>query len=316
MKLLPSPIVACTLLTAALTPAFAGTLGTFTSDATGFDTHTYYYDDGEEVTVIDTQFMPQLTQGMVEQIRKQTQSPITRVIVTHPNPDKFNGLPLLHAMGVESIASEATADAMPGVHAYKKHFWTHVAKAFTEQSYPKFEMVKKTFKRGSTITLKSGETISLFELKHSGVSGNQTVVRIDSTGDLIVGDLVHYKAHAWLEGGIVNGQARPDLAAWREALSELPALAAGKAGARVFGGRGEPALVGEAAAYQKAYLAKADDIVSRYIAVVPARELKDPAKAQAHYQVLQKQFEQAFPQARLPYLVGHGVYGLVASKLR
>jgi hypothetical protein len=31
--------------------------------------------------------------------------------------------------------------------------------------------------------------------------------------------------------------------------------------------------------------------------------------------VLQKQFEQAFPQATLPYLVGYGVFGLVASKL-
>ena len=35
-------------------PAEAGKLGVFTSDANGFDTHTFYYDDGQEVTLIDT----------------------------------------------------------------------------------------------------------------------------------------------------------------------------------------------------------------------------------------------------------------------
>jgi glyoxylase-like metal-dependent hydrolase (beta-lactamase superfamily II) len=295
------------LLSASLQAAEAGTLGTFTSDANGFDTHTYYYDDGQEVTVIDTQFVPALTQAMVDQIRAKTKSPITRVIVTHPNPDKFNGLSVLHALGAESIASKATADAMKGVHDYKKYFWVNMAKAFTEETYPRFEPVKTTFSDRLTIKLKSGETLSLFELKHSGVSSTQTVVRLD--------DLVHFNAHAWLEGGIVAGKPQPDLKAWQAAVGELSALS-GNRGAKVHGGRGESAPVADAVSYQQAYLAKADEIVTRYVARVPAAELKDPAKAAAHHQVLQKQFEQAFPSAKLPYLVGYGVYGLVASRLR
>ena len=107
-------------------PAEAGKLGVFTSDANGFDTHTFYYDDGREVTLIDTQFVPALTQAMVEQVKRETHSPITRVIVTHPNPDKFNGLAYLHALGVESIASRATADAMPGVNEYKKYYFVNI----------------------------------------------------------------------------------------------------------------------------------------------------------------------------------------------
>lgn len=300
-------------------PVQAGTLGTFTSDAQGFDTHTYYYDDGQEVTVIDTQFVPALTQAMVDQIRQRTKSPITRVIVTHPNPDKFNGLPLLHALGAESIASRATADAMPGVHAYKKNFWVNVGKLFTEAGYPRFEPVRTTFSGRMTVTLKSGETLSLFELKNPGVSSTQTVVRIDRGGDWVVGDLVHYRAHAWLEGGLVNGTPRPDLAKWRAALDELAGLArGGDPTAKVHGGRGEVGTVAEAVAFQKDYLSRADALVARHVAEAgPAgrAELRDAAKATAHYAELQSRFEQAFPGLALPYLVKYGAYGLVDSKL-
>ena len=302
------------LLSAGLQAAQAGTLGTFTSDAKGFDTNTYYYDDGQEVTVIDTQFVPALTQAMVDQIRAKTKSPITRVIVTHPNPDKFNGLSVLHALGAESVASKATAEAMKGVHNYKKYFWVQMAKAFTEETYPKFEPVKTTFSGTASIKLKSGETLSLFELKHAGVSSTQTVVRVDRTGDLIVGDLVHFNAHSWLEGGIVQGKPQADLKAWRMAVAELTALG-NKPGAQVYGGRGDPAPVAAAVKYQQDYLAKADDIVSRYVAGAPAAELKDAARSQPHFQALQKQFEQAFPSAKLSYLVGYGVYGLVAARV-
>lgn len=297
-------------------PSAAATLGKYTSDANGFDTHTYWYDDGKEVTIIDTQFVPALTQAMVDQIKKSTQSPITRVIVTHPNPDKFNGLPLLHSLGVESISSKASADAMPGVHGYKKYFWTQIAKSFTEESYPKFEPVKTTFSGQITIKLQSGETLSLIELKNPGVASTQTVVRIDRTGDLIVGDLVHYKAHAWLEGGIVSGNTTPDLKAWQRAVSELPALTQQPSVSKVHGGRGATGTVNEVVAFQTDYLSKADALVDSYVKQTPATDLKDAAQAQKHYSALQSAFDHSMPGLPLPYLVGYGVYGLLNSKLK
>ena len=119
--------------------ATAGTLGTFQSDVDGFDTRTYWYDDGREVTVFDTQFVPTLTEAVVAKIRSATSSPITRVVVTHPNPDKFNGLSVLHSLGAISVASKATAAAIPGVHAYKEYFWVDIAKTFTKDTYPKLD---------------------------------------------------------------------------------------------------------------------------------------------------------------------------------
>lgn len=300
-------------LSLANTPVLAGNLHVFTSDAAGFNTHSFWYDDGQEVTVVDTQFTPAIAEALVATIRKQTKSPITRVVVTHPNPDKFNALSVFHREGVESIASAKTAAAIPGTDAYKRYFWTKIAKAFTDDSYPKVEPVNTTYAGKKTIRLKSGETLTLVELPKPGVSSNQTVVRIDATGDLIVGDLVAHKAHAWLEGGIVNGKPQPTLDGWKAGLRQLPKLGQGK----LYGGRGEFAPVSQAVPAQLAYLDKADTIVSAYVKNLGSRagELNDPAKAQAHFAAIQAQLAKAFPDYALPDLVGYGVYGLTLSKL-
>lgn len=298
--------------------ALAGTLAAFTSDTNGFDTHTYYYDDGKEVTLIDTQFVPSLTAAMVDEVRSKTSSPITRVIVTHANPDKYNGLPYLHKLGVESITSVAVAKDMPVVHAYKENFWVNNAKAFKPGTYPAFENVKSTFKGAKTIRLGSGETITLFELANPGVTTHQVVVRIDQTGDLIVGDLVHPKAHLWLEGGLVDGKPHPDLKRWSEAVGELPKLAAGKPNAKVYGGRGEVESVGDAVRDEQRYLAKAQTLVVGYVDELGARkgELADPEKSGAHYAELEKRFASAFPDYKLPYMIGYSVYGLIDSMVK
>ncbi len=289
--------------------AQAGQLHTFKSDANGFDTKTFWYDDGREVTVIDTQFTPGLAEAFVADIRKQTTSPIRRVIVTHPNPDKFNGLSVFHKLGAVSIASAATAQALPGVDAYKRYFWVEIAKAFTAETYPALAPIQQTFTGSTVIKLASGETLTLTELKHSGVSSTQTVVKIDATGDLLVGDLVHHGAHAWLEGGIVNGKPKPDLAAWRAALAELPALG----GKIVHGGRGASAPVAEAVAAQTEYLTGIEKLTRAYVTGLgaKARDLTTPATAAPHYAALEKQAAAAYPNRDLPYLIGYGIYGLV-----
>ncbi|HET9644034.1 MAG TPA: MBL fold metallo-hydrolase [Burkholderiaceae bacterium] len=294
----------------------AGRLGVFTSGDNGFDTHTFYYDDGQEVTVVDTQFVPELTKAMVEQIRKETKSPITRVIVTHPNPDKFNGLSYLHSIGAKSVGSAATARAMPEVHKYKKNFFVNAAKMFTESSYPQFENIQQTFTGKEVIKLKSGETLTLVELKNPGVTSDQVVVRIDSTGDLLVGDLISHNAHAWLEGAIVNGKPHTNLEQWRAALLELPPLSASKPQAKAYGGRGDFVTVKQAVDDQRKYLEQANSIVDSYIqSVADKRALVDPATASGHAEGITKKMSEAFPTYSAPYLVRYSVYGLIHTKL-
>jgi glyoxylase-like metal-dependent hydrolase (beta-lactamase superfamily II) len=305
-------LTACIAVVLSSGAVVAGELHVFTSDPSGFNTHSVWYDDGKEVTVVDAQFTPQIAKSLLADIKSKTKSPVTRVIVTHPNPDKFNGLSAFHAQGVESIASEKTAADMPGVDKYKRFVMIELAKMFTADTYPKFEPVKTTYHDKTVIKLKSGETISLFELP-AGVSSDQTVVRIDATGDLVVGDLVHSNTHAWLEGGIVDGKPRPTLEQWKADLLALKDLGTGK----VYGGRGDFLPVSDAVNQQISYLNAADKLVGGYVADLGAHksELLDPAKQMSHWQALQAEFVKAFPDYKMPDLIGFSVYGLALQKL-
>ena len=300
----------------ALLTVVAGTLHVHTSAAEGFNTHSVWYDDGQEVTVVDAQFTPAFANTLLATIKRQTASPVTRVIVTHPSPDKFNGLSAFHTIGAQSIASVATAAAIPGVDAYKRYYWTEIAKIFTAENYPKIEPIKTTFTDHITIELKSGETISLFALNEPSVASDQTVVRFDQSGDLAVGDLVHINHHAWLEGGIVNGHARATLDSWKRDLAQLPTISAVDS-AKVYGGRGEFVTVKEAVRQQTAYLARADQIVGDYLKGLGPKvaELNDPATHGNHYAALQAKFVTAYPDYAFPDFIKYSIYGLIAAKL-
>lgn len=300
--------------TATLVPPSAGqaadALGTFTSDAAGFDTHSFYWDTGREVVVFDAQFTEPLAEKLIAEIKGKTSSPITYVVVTHPNPDKFNGVRPFQALGAKIVASANTAAAIPEVHAYKKYYFTKIAKQFTEESYPKEAKIDITFTGDTTLPLQGGAEVRLHELKSAGVSTTQTVAHIPALKALIVGDLVHSRAHAWLEGGIKGGKPAPDLASWKRALDELSAFD----GVTVYGGRGAPAEVALAVKEEKAYLDGMNALVTKYVADLGAKKSElAGAEAGAHYKKIAALAEQAFPGYSLSYLVEYGVYGLATS---
>ena len=292
-----------------------GTLYTFDSGEAGFFTKTYFYDTGSEVVAFDAQFTPELAEQAIAYLRSQTDSPIASLVITHPNPDKFNGAPAFQDAGATVISSQATADAIPGVHAYKKAGFVGMG-MFTEETYPQQAIIDETFTDTHTLQLSDGKTVELGELSQPGVSSTQTVALIPELNALIVGDLVHHKLHAWLEGGIVNGQATPTLEGWIAGLRELEERFAGEPEPIVYGGRGEAAPLSEAVADQIAYLEQADKIVTDYIAGLGERasELSGP-EAGEHYAAIQAELAAAFPEYAFPDMISFSVYGLVNSKL-
>jgi glyoxylase-like metal-dependent hydrolase (beta-lactamase superfamily II) len=286
----------------------------FESDANGFNTRTVFVDSGAAVAAFDAQFTPQLADAAIAFLRAKTKSPLRYLIVTHPNPDKFNGLASFKAAGATVVASEATAAAMPDVQRYKKAFFVETAKMFTDASYPALGTIDRTFRGKLDLDLGRGTRIALAELAQPGVSSTQTVAYVPQAKALIVGDLVHHKAHAWLEGGLVGGRPTPTVAGWIKDLRELEARY-GKDAPTVYGGRGEAAPLGVAIPAQIAYLEKADAIVSAYVAKLgAARSELATAKAGAHFAALQKELEAAFPDYALGYMIQYGVYGLALSK--
>jgi glyoxylase-like metal-dependent hydrolase (beta-lactamase superfamily II) len=310
--LLPVPVVApAPSVAPAPAPVIeaeqAGKLYAFTSDAMGFDTHSFYYDTGREVVVFDAQFTESYAEALLVDIKKHTSSQIRYVVVTHPNPDKFNGVGPFQRAGAKVVTSFATAQAIPGVHAYKKAYFIGVG-AFTEETYPLEAKVDIAFADDFSLPLLGGARVELSRLEHAGVSTSQTVAYIPAIEALIVGDLVHNKAHAWLEGGIVDGKPEPDLKAWHGALDELNAYP----DAMVYGGRGQAAVpVKLAIAEEQAYLTKMEQIVGDYVAALKDKSELSGPKAAEHHQKIADLATAAYPDYTLSYMISYGVYGLV-----
>jgi glyoxylase-like metal-dependent hydrolase (beta-lactamase superfamily II) len=274
---------------------------TFESDANGFNTKNFFYDNGQEVVVFDAQFTPETAQKSIEFLRTKTLNPITYVVVTHPNPDKFNGASVFQKLGAKVIASQKTTQNISGVHAYKKYYFIEIAKMFTEHSYPQEARIDITFSQKYDLRLGNGEIIRLQELSSPAVSTNQTIAILSQANAVMVGDLVHHKVHAWLEGGIVDGKANPTINGWIIDLKELASIV--KKNTMVYGGRGEAVTVEKAVSSQIKYLKKADEVVEHF-----AKKTGDQTAA------IQAELEKNFPEYGLSYMIQYGVYGLVESK--
>jgi glyoxylase-like metal-dependent hydrolase (beta-lactamase superfamily II) len=297
----------------AAAPRTTSTLGVVTSDDAGFDTHSFFYDTGREVVVFDAQFTPAYAEMVIDAIQKQTPSPITWVVVTHPNPDKFNGASAFQAIGAKVVASEATARAIPAVHAYKKNFFVNVAKSFTDSTYPAEAHVDVTFQGRFSLPLAGGAAVDLVDLGRPGVSSTQTIAVVPAANAVVVGDLVHGRAHAWLEGGIVDGAPVPTLDAWRDILRDL----GGMAPLTVYGGRGDALPADEAAAQETAYLDGMEALVRDYVTDLGPKKTElfgDAMPAHAH--AIAERAAARFPGYAYPFMVEYGVYGLAQQIAR
>jgi glyoxylase-like metal-dependent hydrolase (beta-lactamase superfamily II) len=301
------------------TPAKANPQGgriiEFKSGPEGFDTRTFFYEGETEVVAFDAQFTPALAEASIKKLREFTNKPISWLVITHPNPDKFNGSSVFKAEGAKVIASAATASAIPGTHAYKEYFFVQVAKMFKPGEYPQPVPVDQTFTGETSLVLRGGERIQLKELSHPGVSSTQTVAYLDSANTLIVGDLVHYKAHAWLEGGIVNGKPVPTIEGWIADLKELGSLY--PQDAKVLGGRGITADLKTVVRVQSTYLQRAVKLVRSDLKDLgpKANDFNGP-NSSTMYKELAARFQTVFPGYDLSYMIEYGAYGLVQQEMQ
>ncbi len=306
-------LIACILITLSLTFAHfaqAGQLYIFESDGNGFNTKTFFYDTGKEVIAIDAQFTYEQAQKSIDFIKAKTTNPITYLIITHPNPDKVNGIPVFRKAGAKVMGSRATLKYLEDLYNYKKNYFVNMAKMFTEETYPKLPLIDIYDWDTETLTLKNKEKIEIQELNRSGVSTNQTVVYIPSLNSLIVGDLVHYDAHAWLEGPIVNNKTAYSAENWIAVLKKIQTLY--KSDVVVYGGRGKSGKLMDVIPAQITYLNKAQEITKLYVGSLPGVTWEEKKK-NVNYADLTKEFEKTFPTYTLSYMITYGSYGLVNS---
>ena len=293
----------------------AGRIIEFKSDSNGFDTKTFFYEGQQEVIAFDAQFTPELAQAAIDYLRTFTKKPITWLVITHPNPDKFNGASVFKKEGSQIISSQSTALAIPEAHSYKEFYFVEIAKMFQKGQYPQPVPVDRIFKGKMELVLNDGEKIVLQELSKPGISSTQTVAYVKNAKALFVGDLVHHKAHAWLEGGIVNGKPKPTLNSWIEDLKEIEAYYSPNT--LIYGGRGQVVSLSEAVPSQIRYLEMTKKLVNKELKKLgsKAAEFNGPNSG-AMYKALTQKFQEAFPNYELPYMIEYGIYGLVQSEMK
>jgi len=281
------------------------TVETWTSPEAGFFTNSYWLSTGKEVVVFDAQFTTGAAEQVLADIRSKTELPVKYLVITHPNPDKFNGASVFQTAGAQVVASRATAEAMPGVHEYKKAYFVG-AGMFTEQTYPSLPEVDLQFDEQLKLDLEGEVEVELHELSHAGVSSTQTVAWVPSGQALFVGDLIHPQVHAWLEGGIVDGKPVLDLESWQAALDEVLQFAPGT----VYPGRGSAAPLEAAVHEQQRYLREVGEIASNWRAETGDAAGEDalaPLVAAIHKQ---------FPDYQMGFMTEYSAYGLAASVSR
>lgn len=177
------------------TPATAQSVGTFTSDKSGYHTNSYWIEGADGLILIDTQFLLSDALKFVETAERATGKKAVLAVVMHPNPDKFNGVATLQARGIRVITSRQVRDQIAPIHAIRLGWYYDKLKP----DYPRDVPAPEVFGERTTTLQVAGVELTLHVLDGVGCSAAHVVVQ---QGDRIfAGDLIAAKGHSWMELG-------------------------------------------------------------------------------------------------------------------
>jgi glyoxylase-like metal-dependent hydrolase (beta-lactamase superfamily II) len=215
---------------------------TYAAPADKFFVNSFLVETDTGVIIIDTQFLVSSAQALKEAFLA-IGKPLAAIIITHPHPDHFNGLPVLLA-GRDAVPVYANAATIAGIRATqaeKRAAWTPVYGA----DYPAADgMPDHEISSDATLML-AGAEFRVIDLG-PGESADNTVIHIPQANALIASDLIYNKCHPWL------AEHRSD--AWLVQLDRVEAEFSGVE--TIYPGHGPaggPALFGEQRAYIHAF---------------------------------------------------------------
>jgi len=192
--------------------------------------------------LIDTQFLLSAAGEMVDWAEAVTGKKAELAIVTHANPDKYNGTNILRERGIRVVTSKEVRDLIPKVHEKR-------LKAFYDRykpDYPKGLPLPDDFGDDTTELTAAGLTVRAHVM---GAGCSEAHVTVEWEGHIFAGDLVASRTHSWLEIGQTD--------AWLARIGELERLKP----RWVHPGRGPSGGV-ELLAAQRAYLQSVISIVA------------------------------------------------------
>ena len=207
-----------------------------------FFVNSFLVETDEGVVLVDTQFLVSTARALVDRLDALAK-PLAAVIVTHPHPDHFNGLPIVleGRPDVPVFANRATIAGIEATRAAKREAWTPVY----GNDYPTLDALPDREVGPDETLLLAGTRFRLIDLG-AGECADNSIIHIPEADALIVSDLVYNRCHPWL--------AEHRLEAWLDQLSHVQAEFGGLA--TVYAGHGPaggPELFAAQANYIRAF---------------------------------------------------------------
>ncbi len=165
------------------------------ADADTFFVNAFLIEGEREVVLVDTHFVISSTRRLIARLDALGKK-LAAVIVTHPHPDHFNGLPLVLAGrgAIPVFATEPTIAGIRATRAQKREAWTPVY----GDDYPKDDALPDHPLGPDAVLDLAGMELRLLDLGGFESALDNTAVHVPGADALIASDLIYNGCHPWL----------------------------------------------------------------------------------------------------------------------
>jgi glyoxylase-like metal-dependent hydrolase (beta-lactamase superfamily II) len=166
----------------------------YTAPADKFFVNSFLIETLTGVIVVDTQFLVSTAEALGARL-DALGKPLAAVIITHPHPDHYNGLPVLmrNRAPVPVYANQATISGIKASQSEKRAAWTPVYGA----DYPAADGLPDHPLGADEILEIAGTQLRLIDIG-PGECADNAIIHIPEADALIASDLIYNGAHPWL----------------------------------------------------------------------------------------------------------------------
>jgi glyoxylase-like metal-dependent hydrolase (beta-lactamase superfamily II) len=221
----------------------------YTAPADKFFINSFLIETATGVIVVDTQFLVSTAEELGASLDRLGK-PLAAIIITHPHPDHYNGLPVLmrNRAPVPVYANQATISGIKTSQSEKRAAWMPVYGA----DYPAADGLPDHPLGVDEILDIAGTQLRLVDIG-PGECADNAIIHIPEADALIASDLIYNGAHPWL--------AEHRTSSWLRQLDDVQ----GRFGniPNIYAGHGPPGT-GELFDIQRRYITDFRKLISRH----------------------------------------------------